>query len=132
MVNFYIKGMSTTDVEQEQIISNFKNKGIDIIPTIDDYANYSIKTIIPHIEKIIKDNNPNNDEINLICHSMGCKFGYLIDEKTDTYINKIIYISPKFFSTTSKEKQEISDQYSGADYIIPVTTKLNLHNIILY
>ena len=132
MVNFYIKGMSTTEEEQKQIISNFKIQGIDIIPVIDDYANYSIKTIIPYIEKFIKDNNPNNEEVNLICHSMGCNFGYLIDEKTDTHVNKIVYVSPEFVGTTAKEKQEISRQYNGIDYNIPVTTKPNLHNIILY
>ena len=132
MVNFYIKGMSTTEEEQKQIISNFKIQGIDIIPVIDDYANYSIKTIIPYIEKFIKDNNPNNEEVNLICHSMGCNFGYLIDEKSDTYIDKIVYVSPEFVGTTAKEKQEISRQYNGIDYNIPVTTKPNLHNIILY
>lgn len=133
MVNFYIKGMSTTEEEQKQIISNFKEQGMDVIPVIDDYTNYSIKTIIPYIKKFIKANNPNNEEVNLICHSMGCNFGYLIDEKTDnTYVNKIVYISPEFVGTTSKEKMEISKQYNGINYNTPVTTKPNLHNIILY
>lgn len=132
MVNFYIKGMSTTKEEQTQIISNFQEQGIDVIPVIDDYSNYSIKTIIPYIENFIKDNNPNNEEVNLICHSMGCNFGYLIDEKTDTYVNRIVYVSPEFVSTTSKEKKEISKQYNGPDYNTPVTAKPNLHNMILY
>ena len=30
MVNFYIKGMSTTNEEQERIINSFKEKGIDV------------------------------------------------------------------------------------------------------
>ena len=132
MVNFYIKGMSTTKEEQTQIINKFKEQGIDVIPIIDDYTKYSIKTIIPYIEKFIRENNPNNEKINLICHSMGCNFGYLIDRKTDTYIDKLVYISPEFVSTTSKEKKEISARYNGIDYNIPVTTKPNLHNMILY
>ena len=65
MVNFYIKGMSTTKEEQTQIINKFKEQGIDVIPIIDDYTKYSIKTIIPYIEKFIKANNPNNEEVNL-------------------------------------------------------------------
>jgi len=124
--------MSTTKEEQTQIINKFKEQGIDVIPIIDDYTKYSIKTIIPYIEKFIRENNPNNEKINLICHSMGCNFGYLIDRKTDTYIDKLVYISPEFVSTTSKEKKEISARYNGIDYNIPVTTKPNLHNMILY
>lgn len=78
MVNFYIKGMSTTNEEQERIINSFKEQGIDVIPVIDDYSNYSIKKIEPSIEKFIEQKNPNNEKVNLICHSMGCNFGYLI------------------------------------------------------
>lgn len=74
MVNFYIKGMSTTNEEQEIIINSFKEQGIDVIPVIDDYANYSIKTIEKSIEKFIEQNNQNNEKVNLICHSMGCNF----------------------------------------------------------
>ena len=132
MVNFYIKGMSTTKEEQKNIIDNFKEHGIDVIPVIDDYKNYSIKTIVPYIEKFIENNNPNNEEVNLICHSMGCNFGYLINETTNTHINKTVYISPEFVSTTSKEKEEISGRYNGINYNIPTNTKPNLHNIILY
>ena len=132
MVNFYIKGMSTTEDEQQKIISNFKDQGIDVIPVIDDYTNYSIKTIIPYIEKFINDNNPNNEEVNLICHSMGCNFGYLLSEKQNSCIDKIVYISPEFVGTSAKEKQAISERYNGIDYNTPATTKPNLHNIILY
>ena len=132
MVNFYIKGMSTTNEEQERIINSFKEKGVDVIPVIDDYANYSIKTIEPSIEKFIEENNPNNEKVNLICHSMGCNFGYLIKRRGNIDINKLIFISPEFVSTTKKEKEEIKNKYKGIDYNTESkNTKLNLHNIIL-
>ena len=106
MVNFYIKGMSTTNEEQERIINSFKEQGIDVIPVIDDYANYSIKTIEKSIEKFIENNNPNNEKVNLICHSMGCNFGYLIERRGNININKLVLVSPEFISTTKKEKEE--------------------------
>ena len=133
MVNFYIKGMSTTNEEQEKIINSFKQQGVDVIPVIDDYTNYSIKTIEPSIEKFIEENNPNNEKVNLICHSMGCNFGYLIKRRGNMDINKLIFISPEFVSTTKKEKEEIKNKYRGIDYNTESkNTKLNLHNIILY
>lgn len=133
MVNFYIKGMSTTKEEQERIINNFKEQGVDVIPAIDDYTNYSIKTIEPSIEKFIEENNPNNEKVNLICHSMGCNFGYLIKRRGNIDINKLIFISPEFVSTTKKEKEEIKKRYNGIDYNTKSNNaKLNLHNIILY
>lgn len=133
MVNFYIKGMSTTNEEQERIINSFKEQGIDVIPVIDDYSNYSIKTIEPSIEKFIEENNPNNEKINLICHSMGCNFGYLIKRRENIDINKLIFVSPEFVSTTKKEKEEIKNKYKGIDYNNESNnTKLNLHNIILH
>ena len=133
MVNFYIKGMSTTNEEQERIINSFKEKGIDVIPVIDDYANYSIKTIEKSIEKFIENNNPNNEKVNLICHSMGCNFGYLIERRGNININKLVLVSPEFISTTKKEKEEIKKRYNGIDYNTKSNNaKLNLHNIILY
>lgn len=133
MVNFYIKGMSTTNEEQERIINSFKEQGIDVIPVIDDYSNYSIKTIEPSIEKFIEENNPNNEKVNLICHSMGCNFGYLIKRRENIDINKLIFVSPEFVSTTKKEKEEIKNKYKGIDYNNESNnTKLNLHNIILH
>lgn len=133
MVNFYIKGMSTTNEEQERIINSFKEQGIDVIPVIDDYSNYSIKTIEPSIEKFIEENNPNNEKVNLICHSMGCNFGYLIKRRENIDINKLIFVSPEFVSTTKKEKEEIKNKYKGIVYNNESNnTKLNLHNIILY
>ena len=133
MVNFYIKGMSTTNEEQERIINSFKEQGIDVIPVIDDYANYSIKTIEKSIEKFIEQNNQNNEKVNLICHSMGCNFGYLIKRRENININKLVLVSPEFISTTKKEKEEIKKRYNGIDYNTKSNnTKLNLHNIILY
>ena len=133
MVNFYIKGMSTTNEEQERIINSFKEQGIDVIPVIDDYSNYSIKTIEPSIEKFIEENNPNNEKVNLICHSMGCNFGYLIKRRENIDINKLIFVSPEFVSTTKKEKEEIKNKYKGIVYNNESNnTKLNLHNIILH
>ncbi len=133
MVNFYIKGMSTINEEQERIINSFKEQGIDVIPVIDDYSNYSIKTIEPSIEKFIEENNPNNEKVNLICHSMGCNFGYLIKRRENIDINKLIFVSPEFVSTTKKEKEEIKNKYKGIDYNNESNnTKLNLHNIILH
>lgn len=133
MVNFYIKGMSTTNEEQERIINSFKEQGIDVIPVIDDYSNYFIKTIEPSIEKFIEENNPNNEKVNLICHSMGCNFGYLIKRRENIDINKLIFVSPEFVSTTKKEKEEIKNKYKGIDYNNESNnTKLNLHNIILH
>lgn len=133
MVNFYIKGMSTTKEEQEKIINSFKEQGIDVIPVIDDYTNYSIKTIEPSIEKFIEENNPDNEKVNLICHSMGCNFGYLIKRRGNIDINKLIFVSPEFVSTTKKEKEEIKNKYKGIDYNNESNnTKLNLHNIILH
>ena len=133
MVNFYIKGMSTTKEEQEKIINSFKEQGIDVIPVIDDYTNYSIKTIEQYIEKFIEENNPNNEKVNLICHSMGCNFGYLIKRRGNIDINKLVLVSPEFISTTKKEKEEIKKRYNGIDYNTKSNNaKLNLHNIILY
>lgn len=133
MVNFYIKGMSTTNEEQEIIINSFKEQGIDVIPVIDDYANYSIKTIEKSIEKFIEQNNQNNEKVNLICHSMGCNFGYLIKRRGNININKLVLVSPEFISTTKKEKEEIKKRYNGIDYNTKSNNaKLNLHNIILY
>lgn len=133
MVNFYIKGMLTTNEEQERIINSFKEQGIDVIPVIDDYANYSIKTIEKSIEKFIENNNPNNEKVNLICHSMGCNFGYLIERRGNININKLVLVSPEFISTTKKEKEEIKKRYNGIDYNTKSNNaKLNLHNIILY
>lgn len=133
MVNFYIKGMSTTNEEQEIIINSFKEQGIDVIPVIDDYANYSIKTIEKSIEKFIEQNNQNNEKVNLICHSMGCNFGYLIKSRENININKLVLVSPEFISTTKKEKEEIKKRYNGIDYNTKSNNaKLNLHNIILY
>jgi hypothetical protein len=133
MGNFYIKGMSTTNEEQERIINSFKEQGIDVIPVIDDYANYSIKTIEKSIEKFIENNNPNNEKVNLICHSMGCNFGYLIKSRENININKLVLVSPEFISTTKKEKEEIKKRYNGIDYNTKSNNaKLNLHNIILY
>ena len=133
MDNFYIKRMSTTYEEQERIINSFKEQGIDIIPVIDDYANYSIKTIEKSIEKFIENNNPNNEKVNLICHSMGCNFGYLIERRGNININKLVLVSPEFISTTKKEKEEIKKRYNGIDYNTKSNNaKLNLHNIILY
>lgn len=131
MVNFYIKGMSTTKEEQEKIVNNFKERKINIVPIIDDYANYSIKTIIPYIEKFIKDHNPNNEEINLICHSMGCNFGYLFNKINN--VDKLILVSPEFISTNSKQKKEITSNYKGVDYNTSNNSiKPNLHDMILY
>lgn len=64
---------------------------------------------------------------------MGCNFGYLIKRRENIDINKLIFVSPEFVSTTKKEKEEIKNKYKGIDYNNESNnTKLNLHNIILY
>ena len=63
MVNFYIKGMSTTNEEQERIINSFKEQGIDVIPVIDDYANYSIKTLVLVSPEFISTTKKEKEEI---------------------------------------------------------------------
>ena len=64
---------------------------------------------------------------------MGCNFGYLIKRRENIDINKLIFVSPEFVSTTKKEKEEIKNKYKGIVYNNESNnTKLNLHNIILY
>lgn len=111
MYNLYLKGLSTDDQELQQIRNLFKKNNLEFTDVFDSYENLSVlhkNKLIAEVNEQIRKKNPTMQNINLICHSMGCNLGVLAAEKSST-IKKMVLISPEFGEYSKKEKNQIQE-----------------------
>ena len=111
MYNLYLKGLSTDNQELNQIRTLFKENGLEFTNVFNDYASLSFHSKIKLTSEIndqIRNCNPTMQNINLICHSMGCNLGTIVTERSSK-IKSLILISPKFGEYSKKEKRKIEE-----------------------
>lgn len=122
---FYLKGLSTTTSELEAIKSKFSKSGIELIPLVDNYADIYNINEQEFIEKM-KEKLKEEQDINLVCHSMGCNFGLLLASNIPN-IKTLTLVSPEFVQTSKEEKQNIKNNKSTKnDEKIQIGPKMNL------
>ena len=112
MYNLYLKGLSTDNQELNQIRTLFKENGLEFTNVFNSYANLSMlsKTNLnAEIAEKIRKCNPTMQNINLICHSMGCNLGAIATESSSK-IKSLILISPEFGEYSKKEKNQIQEE----------------------
>ena len=110
MNNLYFKGLYTEAQELNKIKNNFENNGLSCSLVFDNYSNLPLLSkneLNAAIDKQVRRCNPIGQNINIICHSMGCNLGVLHAEKS-TKIKKIVLISPEFGEYSKKEKYNLS------------------------
>lgn len=104
--------MNTTHQEFLQVQKLFLEDGLSLKGLLDDHLYFSKMTkskIVDDLEKRVLDYSDGND-VNLICHSMGCNFGALIGRHPS--VKKIVFISPEFVSSSRKERSFIKSNTS--------------------
>ena len=109
MYNLYLKGLSTDGQELQQIRNLFKKNNLEFTDIFDSYENLPVlhkDKLIAEVNEQIRKKNPTMQNINLICHSMGCNLGVLAAETSST-IKKMVLISPEFGEYSKKEKNQI-------------------------
>ena len=112
MYNLYLKGLSTDNQELTQIRNLFKENELDFTNAFNTYANLaalSKNSLKTEIDENIRKNNPTMQNINLICHSMGCNIGAIATERSSK-IKKLILISPEFGEYSLKEKSKLEEE----------------------
>jgi len=111
MANFYIKDLSTTEEELKKIRDNFLKSEIEIEIIIPSYSKVwmcSKEELILKMQEVIG----NQEEVNLICHSMGCNLGVILAKRIKR-LNKVILVSPEFVPISELEKLDIALKYPG-------------------
>lgn len=111
MYNLYLKGLSTDNQELSKIRDNFNNSGLSFTNVFDSYSNLaalSKNAIQAEVDEKIRRANPTMQNVNLICHSMGCNLGVLAAEQSKK-IKSLVLISPEFGKYSTKEKRKIEE-----------------------
>ena len=117
MKAFYLKGLSTTVKEFEYIYSKFSYGDVELVPLIDSYVDLSKLSKEKIIEYLKEKINASGEEnINLICHSMGCNFGLLLASNIDN-INSVVFVSPEFENVTKEEQSQIEPSSRQTAYV---------------
>lgn len=112
MYNLYLKGLSTDNQELQQIRSLFKANDLEFTNVFNSYAGLSMLSkdeLNAEIKDRISKCNPTMQNIDLICHSMGCNLGTIATEKA-AKIKSLILISPEFGEYSRKEKNQIQEE----------------------
>ena len=112
MYNLYFKGLSADNKDINKLRDLFKENGLELTNAFDSYedlAALSKDKIYSEINDKLIEVNPTMQDVNLICHSMGCNIGALATEKSNK-IKKLILISPEFGEYSSKEKAKLEDK----------------------
>ena len=114
---FYLKGLSTTVKEFEYIYSKFSYGDVELVSLVDNYADLSKLSKEKIIEYLKEKINASGEEnINLICHSMGCNFGLILASNMDN-INNVIFVSPEFENVTKEEQSQIEPSSRQSAYV---------------
>jgi hypothetical protein len=102
---YYLKGMSSNQDELDYLKMKFEEEGMELIPLVDNYANYS-KMSKEEIKEDLINRLPKDEKINLVCHSMGCNYGLLAANNMNN-IEHITFVSPEFEQVTSSDYETI-------------------------
>lgn len=111
MYNLYLKGLSTDNQELSEIRDSFNDNGLSFTNVFDSYSNLaalSKNAIQAEVDEKIIRANPTMQNVNLICHSMGCNLGVLAAEQSKK-IKSLVLISPEFGEYSTKEKRKIEE-----------------------
>ena len=111
MNNLYFKGLSTDNKELDQIRSMFKNAGLKFTNVFYSYAGLPILSkdkLNAALDDEVRRSNPIGQDVNIVCHSMGCNLGVLEAERSSK-IKKMVLISPEFGEYSKKEQRQIKD-----------------------
>lgn len=111
MYNLYLKGLSTDNQELSEIKDSFNDNGLSFTNVFDSYSNLaalSKNAIQAEVDEKIRRANPTMQNVNLICHSMGCNLGVLAAEQSKK-IKSLVLISPEFGEYSTKEKRKIEE-----------------------
>lgn len=105
----YLKGLSTNKEEIDFIKNKFNSEGFEFINLVDDYSEFFNKTkeeIINTLSERIHNITWQTEPATLVCHSMGCNYGILLDPNL-CLLKNTVFISPEFKKMTDEEKQKI-------------------------
>lgn len=111
MYNLYLKGLSTDNQELSEIRDSFNDNGLSFTNVFDSYSNLaalSKNAIQAEVDEKIRGANPTMQNVNLICHSMGCNLGVLAAEQSKK-IKSLVLISPEFGEYSTKEKRKMEE-----------------------
>ena len=111
MYNLYLKGLSTDNQELSKIRDSFNNNDLSFTNVFDSYSNLAALTknaIQAEVDEKIIRANPTMQNVNLICHSMGCNLGVLAAEQSKK-IKGLVLISPEFGEYSTKEKRKMEE-----------------------
>lgn len=112
MYNLYLKGLSTDNQELNEIRKNFNENGLFFTNVFNNYSNLAALTknaLQAEVNEQVRRANPTMQNINLICHSMGCNLGVLATEQSKK-IKNLVLISPSFGEYSTKEKRKIENE----------------------
>lgn len=113
MKTYYIRGLAKTILADNDIKTKFIKNDISSTFLIDDYTIYTNKSK----EEIISDlcsKIDTTDDINIVCHSMGCNFGILLANRLDN-VKSIVFVSPEFEDVTREEKKLIEPSINSEE-----------------
>ena len=111
MYSLYLKGLSTDNQELSKIRDSFNDNGLSFTNVFDSYSNLatlSKNVIQAEVDEKIRRANPTMQNVNLICHSMGCNLGVLAAEQSKK-IKSLVLISPEFGEYSTKEKRKMEE-----------------------
>lgn len=111
MYSLYLKGLSTDNQELSEIRDSFNDNGLSFTNVFDSYSNLatlSKNAIQAEVDEKIRRANPTMQNVNLICHSMGCNLGVLAAEQSKK-IKSLVLISPEFGEYSTKEKRKMEE-----------------------
>lgn len=124
--NILFSGLSYSKKNNELMIEELKRYSFygDVI----DFGSYESYKHMSDENLIAKLNDnfnalAENDDVNLICHSMGCNFGLILAREKASQIKRAVFLSPELQQSTRQEKQKAKNLKISYDRSIeqPVT-----------
>lgn len=111
MNNLYFKGLSADSQELDQIKGLFQKNGLIFTNVFYGYAGlplFSKEKLDAAINDEVRRSNPLRQDVNIVCHSMGCNLGVLSAEKSSK-IKKMVLISPEFGEYSKQEQSKMQE-----------------------
>lgn len=107
MKNVLFSGLSYSKENTDKMIRQLEREGV---PNVIDfgpyycYEKYEGEKLLSYLCNSF-DNRTEGDDVNIICHSMGCNMGLILAKERSSQIKKAVFISPELRKSTRKEKQ---------------------------
>ena len=102
MKNILLRGMDNNQKNLNEMKMILEGK-IGEVVLFGDYVGRDSASIIENVEERF-DEIANGEEVNLICHSMGCNYGAILGAIRSSQVKHLVLMSPEIYPVSLEEK----------------------------